>query len=74
MGEKQRPIVAIYKNGAFFDVEVNGEKIDRLVSFEIKVENRQGKAFPSYHVEQYLPKVHNEDYQIPRGSSEEVKR
>lgn len=31
------------------------EKIDRLVSFEIKVENRQGKAFPSYHVEQRLP-------------------
>lgn len=55
MNEKQCPIVAIYKNGSFFNVEINGEKIDRLVSFEIKVENRQGKAFPSYHVEQRLP-------------------
>ena len=41
-----------------FRVEINGETINRLRSFEVKVSNERKHGlteWPFYHVEQYVP-------------------
>ena len=54
-----KPIVAIYKEANRYRVEINGEEIERLCTFEIQVSNEARltglREFPFYRVEQYLP-------------------
>ena len=54
----KQPIVAIYKDGSHYRVEIDGKKIERLRSFEILVSNEPKVGFrewPFYRIEQYLP-------------------
>ena len=54
-----KPIVAIYKEANRYRVEINGEEIERLRTFEIQVSNEARltglREWPFYRVEQYLP-------------------
>ena len=65
---KDTPMIAIYREGATFRVEINGKAIDRMRSFEVKVSNERKIGIseaPFYHVEQYLPRP-----EISRGDPE----
>ena len=57
---ERKPIIAIYKEGQRYRVEIEGEEIERLRSFEILVSNEPKlyggiREWPFYRIEQYLP-------------------
>lgn len=56
--EKEEPVIKIWYKAGRAKVEVNGERIERLRSFEVKVSNEMKNGeheFPFYKIEQYLP-------------------
>ena len=56
--EEEEPIVKIWYKFGKAKVEVNGERIERMRSFEIKVSNEMKNGeneYPFYKIEQYLP-------------------
>lgn len=50
------PLIAIYRMGTKYRVEINGKAIERLRSFEVKVSNELARTnWPTYRIEQFLP-------------------
>ena len=55
---KETPIIAIYKDGMQYRVEIDGKEIERLKRFELKLDAVVHKGVsepPTYAIEQYFP-------------------
>lgn len=61
MSMEQQPIIAIYKDGLRYRVEIDGEEIERLRHFKVELDAHPRKGereAPYYEIQQYLPANH----------------